>query len=117
MSEKLFPLSNLTYTSVMRHATTKNRENHYGLFLSSPVQLAYESIDASSYGEELPPLVILHGLFGSKTNWKTLGKHFHRETGRKVLIFSLHCADFIWLKVNYVFLFFFLFHFATDCNS
>lgn len=49
------------------------------------MQLAYDSIDASSYGEDLPPLVILHGLFGSKTNWRTLGKHFHRETGRKIV--------------------------------
>lgn len=97
--------------SVMHDATTKNWEN-CGLFCSPPVQLAYDSIDASSYGEDLPPLVILHGLFGSKTNWRTLGKHFHRETGRKVLIFSFDCANFIWLKVNQVF----LFHFTTDCN-
>jgi len=52
---------------------------------SSPVRLAYDSIDANSDGEDLPPLVILHGLFGSKTNWRTLAKRFHRDTGRQIV--------------------------------
>ena len=52
--------------------------------ISSAVRLAYESIDATTDGEKLPPLVILHGLFGSKQNWRTLAKLFHRETGRQV---------------------------------
>ncbi|XP_068679261.1 sn-1-specific diacylglycerol lipase ABHD11-like [Montipora capricornis] len=52
---------------------------------SSPVRIAYDHTDASSDGEDLPPLVILHGLFGSKTNWRTLAKRFHKDTGRKIL--------------------------------
>ncbi|XP_078362589.1 sn-1-specific diacylglycerol lipase ABHD11-like [Oculina patagonica] len=52
---------------------------------SSAVRLAYESIDANTDGEDLPPLVILHGLFGSKQNWRTLAKLFHRETGRRIV--------------------------------
>ncbi|XP_067034253.1 sn-1-specific diacylglycerol lipase ABHD11-like [Acropora muricata] len=66
----------------------RNISHYSSLSGSQPVQLSYDSIDASSYGEDLPPLVILHGLFGSKTNWRTLGKHFHRETGRKELELS-----------------------------
>jgi len=61
--------------------------------ISSAVRLAYESIDATTDGENLPPLVILHGLFGSKQNWRTLAKLFQRETGRQVLpshAFLLH---------------------------
>lgn len=57
--------------------------------LSSAVRLAYDSIDATTDGEDLPPLVILHGLFGSKQNWRTLAKRFHRETGRQVTIILL----------------------------
>lgn len=57
--------------------------------LSSAVKLAYNSIDAATDGEDLPPLVILHGLFGSKQNWRTLAKLFHRETGRRVTSFFL----------------------------
>ena len=52
--------------------------------VSPPVRLAYDSIDSNSDGQDLPPLVILHGLFGSKTNWRTLARHFHKQTGRKV---------------------------------
>ncbi|RMX47938.1 hypothetical protein pdam_00005384 [Pocillopora damicornis] len=52
---------------------------------SSAVNLAYESIDATTEGDDLPPIVILHGLFGSKTNWRTLAKLFNRETDRKVV--------------------------------
>lgn len=65
---------------------------HYQGFLqyssftgSFPVRLAYDSTDANSSGEDLLPLVILHGLFGSKTNWRTLAKRFHADTGRQVV--------------------------------
>ncbi|CAH3178568.1 unnamed protein product, partial [Porites evermanni] len=53
--------------------------------VSPPVRLAYDSIDSNSDGQDLPPLVILHGLFGSKTNWRTLARHFHKQTGRKLV--------------------------------
>lgn len=42
-----------------------------GLFLlhfRSPVRLAYDNFDANAAGKDLPPLMILHGLFGSKRN-------------------------------------------------
>lgn len=55
------------------------------IYGSSAVRLAYESIDATTDGKKLPPLVILHGLFGSKQNWRTLAKLFHRETGRQIV--------------------------------
>lgn len=55
-------------------------------YCSSAVRLAYETIDATTDGEKLLPLVILHGLFGSKQNWRTLAKLFHKETGRQVTI-------------------------------
>lgn len=57
---------------------------NFAVIFSSAVKLAYESLDATSEGEDLPPIVILHGLFGSKTNWRTLAKLFNRETDRKV---------------------------------
>jgi len=69
--------------------------NRFLFALSSPVRLAYDSIDANSDGEDLPPLVILHGLFGSKTNWRTLAKRFHRDTGRQVMFTLLESLT--WL--------------------
>lgn len=37
-------------------------------------------------GREKGPLVILHGLFGSKQNWTSLGKRLGRELGREVYV-------------------------------
>ncbi|KOX71664.1 Abhydrolase domain-containing protein 11 [Melipona quadrifasciata] len=31
------------------------------------------------------PIIIMHGLFGSKTNWNLLSKTIHRDTNRKVI--------------------------------
>lgn len=32
-----------------------------------------------------PPLIIMHGLMGSKTNWKSLGKAIATRTGMEVM--------------------------------
>lgn len=31
-----------------------------------------------------PPLFILHGLFGAKKNWRSIGKALNARTGREV---------------------------------
>ncbi|XP_027718339.1 protein ABHD11-like [Vombatus ursinus] len=48
-----------------------------------PVPLSYRLLDSE---DTHPPLVFLHGLFGSKTNFQTIGKTLQQQTGRKVLI-------------------------------
>jgi len=48
------------------------------------VRLAYDNFDANAAGKDLPPLMILHGLFGSKRNFRELAKMFNKETGRQV---------------------------------
>lgn len=54
---------------------------------SDTVELAYASYEstADSVGSSRPPLVILHGLLGSKNNWNSMSKAIHRTTGRKVI--------------------------------
>uniref|UniRef100_A0A6P7GFP2 sn-1-specific diacylglycerol lipase ABHD11 n=1 Tax=Diabrotica virgifera virgifera TaxID=50390 RepID=A0A6P7GFP2_DIAVI len=49
-----------------------------------PVKLAYKTYNNSA----APPLVIIHGLFGTKTNWSTIGKSFNDNTipSRKVIV-------------------------------
>ncbi|KAL1915274.1 uncharacterized protein VTP21DRAFT_7550 [Calcarisporiella thermophila] len=42
------------------------------------VKLAYTKFDAPKEHQALPPLVIMHGLFGSRQNWKSLAKAFSR---------------------------------------
>ncbi|KAF9407723.1 hypothetical protein HW555_012343 [Spodoptera exigua] len=51
------------------------------------VDLAYASYESTSSQKsaERPPLVILHGLLGSKNNWNSMSKAIHRTTGRKVI--------------------------------
>lgn len=51
------------------------------------VDLAYASYESTSDPQisERPPLVILHGLLGSKNNWNSMSKAIHRTTGRKVI--------------------------------
>ncbi|OQR69022.1 abhydrolase domain-containing protein 11-like [Tropilaelaps mercedesae] len=64
-----------------------------------PVSLAYSSFEDTKVECRLPPLVINHGLFGSKGNWKSLSKRFTQKTGTKVFCVdarnhgdSPHCA-------------------------
>ncbi|RVE50243.1 hypothetical protein evm_005078 [Chilo suppressalis] len=54
---------------------------------SDTVDLAYASYESTAdpEGPAHPPLVILHGLLGSKNNWNSISKAIHRKTGRKVI--------------------------------
>lgn len=56
---------------------------------SSPVKLAYASYESamgrSSEKGNAPPVIIIHGLFGSKNNWNSLSKAIHQRTSRKVI--------------------------------
>lgn len=50
------------------------------------VDLAYASYESTTNEcSGRPPLVILHGLLGSKNNWNSMSKAIHRTTGRKVI--------------------------------
>ena len=58
---------------------------------SKPVKLAfisYESMKDVTQTSTLFPIIIMHGLLGSKNNWNSLSKTIHKETGRKVLSFE-----------------------------
>ncbi|XP_074045519.1 sn-1-specific diacylglycerol lipase ABHD11-like [Macrotis lagotis] len=47
-----------------------------------PLPLSYKLLDSQ---DPQPPLVFLHGLFGSKTNFQSIAKALGQQTGRKVL--------------------------------
>ncbi|XP_051537685.1 protein ABHD11-like [Myxocyprinus asiaticus] len=49
---------------------------------ASPVNLTYDVFDGKG---DSPPLVFLHGLFGSKSNFHSIAKSLVQRTGRKVL--------------------------------
>lgn len=55
------------------------------------VKLAFTSYENKSptppnnVSHDETPIVIQHGLLGSRKNWASLGKFIHSRTGRKVL--------------------------------
>ncbi|XP_026754992.2 protein ABHD11-like [Galleria mellonella] len=67
--------------NVIKRSYTSNLDS------SDTVDLAYASYESTSDYENSsrPPLVILHGLLGSKNNWNSMSKAIHRTTGRKVI--------------------------------
>jgi len=65
------------------HSTNKNYE---------AVKLAFTSYENKSptppnnVSHDETPIVIQHGLLGSRKNWASLGKFIHSRTGRKVIV-------------------------------
>ncbi|XP_005396822.1 PREDICTED: alpha/beta hydrolase domain-containing protein 11 [Chinchilla lanigera] len=49
---------------------------------SRPLPLSYKLLDGEA---ALPAIVLLHGLFGSKTNFNSIAKALAQQTGRRVL--------------------------------
>lgn len=54
----------------------------------SPLHLAYEKIDPPEPKSQ-SPMLIVHGLYGSKQNWRSLSKAFARTLGRPVYTVDL----------------------------
>ncbi|XP_018416736.1 PREDICTED: protein ABHD11 [Nanorana parkeri] len=67
--------ASLRVSATPRHVT--RRGNHGGV-----VTLSYDLYEGRT---PAPPLVLLHGLFGSKSNFQSISKVLVRKTGRKVL--------------------------------
>ncbi|XP_065291545.2 sn-1-specific diacylglycerol lipase ABHD11-like isoform X1 [Dermacentor albipictus] len=51
---------------------------------SKHVSLSYASYESTQAEDQRSPIIILHGLFGSKNNWKSLSKAMINATKRKV---------------------------------
>lgn len=65
---------------------------------SEIVKLSYTQYDPPEFNEtnENPYLIILHGLFGSKQNWKSLAKTFAQRLNTRV--FTLVFETFYFLQ-------------------
>ncbi|KAF8532296.1 alpha/beta-hydrolase [Gautieria morchelliformis] len=65
-----FPRAALTNSILLRNRTLSNLS-------PQPLELQYERIESPTSGDPVgDPLVICHGLFGSKQNWRSLSKAF-----------------------------------------
>ena len=69
------------------------------------MKLAYASYQSTNNLSGLPPLVIIHGLFGSKRNWDSLSKAISRK-GIKVNMpslvqnYGISIANIVWNWTN-----------------
>ncbi|XP_057322391.1 protein ABHD11-like [Microplitis mediator] len=61
------------------------RQLHVSNYLNDPVKLSYVSYDTFKSSSELSPVIIMHGLFGSKNNWNSLAKSINQQTKRQVI--------------------------------
>ncbi|GAA5999317.1 uncharacterized protein JCM10292_001198 [Rhodotorula paludigena] len=55
----------------------------------TPVQLAFEKQAPGNLTSSKAPLVVLHGLYGSKQNWRSLAKGMAAKLGREVYTLDL----------------------------
>ena len=61
--------------------TEKMKSHVVRTLTSKAVGLAYERYEPNSDGT---PLLVIHGLFGSKRNWETFCRTYNEMTGREV---------------------------------
>jgi len=56
------------------------------------VKLAYDAFkpSAASYLSSRPPLLIIHGLFGSKRNWQSIAKAICRKGQQVSTVSTVH---------------------------
>ncbi|XP_075710214.1 sn-1-specific diacylglycerol lipase ABHD11 isoform X1 [Rhinoderma darwinii] len=70
-------LTRIAFGASTRALLITHRKSHGGV-----VTLSYDLYDGKAPG---PPLVLLHGLFGSKSNFQSIARALVRRIGRKVL--------------------------------
>lgn len=61
-----------------------------------PVNLSYASYETTTSfteGKEPPPLIVMHGLFGSKANWNSLCKAYHKKTVPQRKVFAVDARN------------------------
>ncbi|XP_055635477.1 protein ABHD11-like [Toxorhynchites rutilus septentrionalis] len=59
----------------------------------SPLELSYTVYDKTKGDPNTPPVLILHGLFGSKSNWNSLSKAFQQKTNPTRKIYSIDARN------------------------
>lgn len=57
------------------------------------IPLAFTRYENNSTPSDAPPILVLHGLFGSKSNWNSLAKAFHRNTNPLRKIYAIDARN------------------------
>lgn len=71
-------------SSFISYLSSKQIRNNSNVVPVKLAYVSYESMDGNKNALK-HPIIIMHGLFGSKTNWNTLSKTIHQKTDRKVI--------------------------------
>ncbi|KAH9945411.1 alpha/beta-hydrolase [Epithele typhae] len=71
-------------TAFRRNATATWQQLRPKSSAVTPVELHFDKVVAPDGNEKGKPLVIIHGLFGTKRNWGSLSKAFAKDLGRPV---------------------------------
>lgn len=69
-------------------STYSTRSNALNLELPSPVKLSSHKVEGTELANE-DPIIISHGLFGSKNNWRGLARRISEATKRTVYAVDL----------------------------
>lgn len=81
--------------SLTRLLTPRTPQHYVALKLkhtqTTPVQMSYTSFETAE--AKLPPLIIMHGLFGSKANWNSLCKAFTKQLNPRRNVFSVDARN------------------------
>ncbi|KAH8276099.1 hypothetical protein KR044_002167 [Drosophila immigrans] len=75
------------YASHVYAATRAPRgQRHY---ITAPIAMSYEEFNTPNTDPQKPPLIILHGLFGCKQNWRSVSKALASKTNRRIFTVDL----------------------------
>ncbi|XP_062552504.1 sn-1-specific diacylglycerol lipase ABHD11-like [Armigeres subalbatus] len=88
MNRKLLKNASLCNILVKNQLSTSSQ-----LGSVNPVDLSYNVYENNPSDELTPPVLILHGLFGSKLNWNSLSKAFHQKTKPTRKIYSIDARN------------------------
>ncbi|KAH8387237.1 hypothetical protein KR093_005746, partial [Drosophila rubida] len=64
-------------------------QRHYAISKATPIAMSFELFVTPNTDVRKSPLIIMHGLFGSKQNWRSVGRAIARETNRRVYTVDL----------------------------
>uniref|UniRef100_A0A1B0ASW5 sn-1-specific diacylglycerol lipase ABHD11 n=1 Tax=Glossina palpalis gambiensis TaxID=67801 RepID=A0A1B0ASW5_9MUSC len=88
-----FYLSNITIMlcNRIKHLSIGQRlypiKNHVAAYCSNiqAIDMSYDVFETKNSDNNLSPLIIMHGLFGSKQNWRGVGRALASKMNRKVI--------------------------------
>jgi hypothetical protein len=88
----LYTKYNIKFCSTISTSTNSAQQNEQQL------KLAFDQFKNESGVEETNPLVIVHGLFGQKHNWRSIAKAIQKQLGD--FVFTVDMVFFKIIKIN-----------------